>query len=264
PEGHYIPPPESAFLPFEVIAKSEEQVSPIETKLHFRLAAYRLPDDLEIPPLQVRYRNEASEIEVLTTKAIPVEVVTSLTSDVTDIHDIKDPVDLEVPRDLSLLWWLLAALLAAILAYLIYRKLRKEPESLRAPQWLPPLPPPDVEAETALERLASKDLIPKGEFAAFYTELSEIMKRYAGRRFEVPYLERTTYEVLGDLRQKKLATDVLTELRAILDASDMVKFAKLLPESSQAEKSFQLAHNWLEKTRPAPVIAERKPEEAIA
>ncbi len=261
-EGRYITPPETAFTPFDVIGKSEEEASLIETRLQVRLAAYRLPGDVEIPALQIQYQ-EAGKIESLATNPIPVRIVTSLTPDVTEIHDIKEPLDLEVPRDFRLLSWLLLALLAALLAYLIYRKLRKEPEGVKAPAWLPPLPPPDVEAEAALERLAAKDLIRKGEWKAFYTELSEVMKRYAGRRFEVPYLERTTSEVHSDLKPKKLSPSAVSELRAILEASDLVKFAKLMPEPAQAEESLELARSWIEKTRPLRAPSS-EPERAIA
>jgi hypothetical protein len=261
PEGHYVAPPDSAFGPFDVIGRSEEAVSPTETRLAIRLAAFRLPEKVEIPALQISYQKDG-KIESLALDPIPVEIATSLTPEVKDIHDIKDPVDLEVPRDLRLLSWLLAALLAALVAYLIYRKLRREPEGVKAlTPAPPPLPPPDLEAEAALRRLAEKDLIRKGEMKAFYTELSEILKRYAGRRFEVPYLERTTSEVLWDLKSKKLAPDVLSELRSILEASDMVKFAKLVPEKAQAEEAFALGRSWIEKTRP---VAEPAPERAIA
>ncbi len=188
-----------------------------------------------------------------------MSLVTSLTPEVTEIHDIKEPVDLVVPRDFRLLGWLLLALLAALVAYLIYRKLRKEPEGAIISVAAPPLPPPDVEAEAALKRLAEKGLIRKGELAAFYTELSEVMKRYAGRRFDVPYLERTTSEVLFDLKPKKLTAGTVSELRSILDASDLVKFAKFLPEAAHAEETLQLSHSWIQKTRPAP-----EPERAIA
>lgn len=257
-EGRYVAPADAAFSPFDVIDRTEVSVSPVETHLQIRLAPYRLPGEVEIPALQVQYRN-GEKIESLRTEAIPVTVVTSLTPEVTEIHDIKDPVDLEVPRDFRLLGWLLLALLAALVAYLIYRKLRKEPEGVTAPVWAPPLPPPDVEAEAALRRLAEKNLIRTGELAAFYTELSEVMKRYVGRRFEVPYLERTTAEVLTDLRPKKLAAGTMSELRAILDASDLVKFAKLVPEPAQAEGSLALAFAWIQETR-----VESEPERAIA
>jgi hypothetical protein len=260
PEGRYIVPPDTAFSPFDVIEKVEEVVSPVESRLRIRLAAYRLPGQVEIPALQIQHQKEG-KVESLTTEPIPVEIVTSLTPDVTEIHDIKEPLDLAVPRDLRLLWWLLLALAAAVLAYLIYRKLRKEPEGVKAPAWIPPLPPADVEAEAALRRLREKDLIRKGELKAFYTELSDVMKRYAGRRFEVPYLERTTSEVLSDLKPRKLAAETVSDLRAILEISDLVKFAKLMPEAAEAEASFALALAWVEKTRPVPPAAT---ERAIA
>jgi hypothetical protein len=260
PEGRYIAPPDTAFTPFDVIGKSEEAVSPVETRLRIRLAAYRLPERVEVPALQIQYQKDG-KIELLTTDPVPVEVVTSLTPEVTEIHDIKEPLDLMVARDFRLLWWLLLALAAALLAYLIYRKLRKEPEGVKAPAWIPPLPPADVEAEAALRRLLEKDLIRKGELKRFYTELSDVMKRYAGRRFEVPYLERTTSEVLSDLKPRKLAQETASDLRAILEVSDLVKFAKFLPEAAEAEASFALALSWIEKTRPAPATA---PERAIA
>lgn len=261
--GEFVAPPASAFSPFEVIGRSEEKVSPVETLLHYRLAAYQLPADLEIPALEIAYRNEG-EVATLATRPIPVELVTSLSPDVTDIHDIKDPLELNLPRDPSLLWWLLLALAAAALAYLIYRKLRKDAEPATVPAWAPPPPPPDVEAEAALRRLAEKKLVERGEIAAFYTELSEIVRRYSGRRFEVPYLERTSREVLFDLAPKRIPADATADLRAILESSDLVKFAKLMPEASEAQESFARALSWLEKTRPRAPVESPESLEATA
>jgi hypothetical protein len=249
--GDFLAPPDSAFAPFEVIGRTEEKPSPFETRLGYRLAAYHLPAELEIPKLDLRYRDDQGELRSLPTRPIAVRVVTSLTPEVEDIHDIKNPVDLEVPRNLSLLFWLLGALVAAGVLYLIYRKLRKEPAAAAAAPWVPPLAPPGEEAEAALRRLAEKKLLEKGEVSQFYTELSEIVKRYAGRRFEVPYLERTTSEVLSDLRPlsgKKLSEGVLSDLRAILETSDLVKFAKRMPDRSQGESSFELALLLIQKT----------------
>lgn len=249
-DGNYVPPPGSAFAPFDVIGMNEEKVSPIETKLHYRLAAYRLPEELRIPALQIRYR-EGEVSKTLTTEPIPIKLETSLTPDITDIHDIKGPLDLLVPRDWRLLVWLLLALLATVLAYLIYRKLRKEPEAAAVLAPSAPLPAADEEALESLERLREKKLVERGEVRLFYTELSEIMKRYSGRRFDVAYLERTTSEVLSDLKARKPGDERLSELRAILEASDLVKFAKLMPEASEADRALRSAQEWVEKTRPA-------------
>ena len=247
PEGDFVPPSEADFEPFDVLETWTEEVSPVETRLHFRLAAYQLPADLEVAPLSLRYRDEAGEMASVETEPVAVRVVTSLTADVTDIHDIKDPMALEVPRDWSLLLWLLLALLASVIAYIIYRKLRKDTEDEAAPPWVPPPRPPHKEAEAALARLAEKGLIEKGEIALFYTELTDIMKRYAGRRFEVAYLERTTEEVLSDLAAKEVSTP---PLRAILEIADLVKFANQMPGQQQGRSSLTIALDLVRDTRP--------------
>lgn len=251
PGGEFVPPLESAFEPFTVIGLSEEKPSVVEDRLVYRLAAYRLPGQLEIPALEVRVRNEEGQVDSLETTPIPVEVVTSLTPDVTEIHDIKEPLPLVVRRDWSLLWWLLGALAAALVAYIIYRKLRKTPDGA-APVWTPPLPAPDVEALEALRRLAASALLERGEAAAFHAELAEIVKRYAGRRFEVPYLERTTAEILGDLRSAPLAAGPRVDLRAVLDACDLVKFARVVPAEDEARRALGMAERLVAQTRPAP------------
>lgn len=247
PEGDFVMPSEAEFEPFDVLETWTEEVSPVETKLHFRLAAFQLPEDLEVAPLALRYRGADGEMARVETEAVAVRVVTSLTPEVTDIHDIKDPVALEVPRDWSLLLWLLLALVLALVAYLIYRKLRKDTEQETAPKWVAPPRPPHEEAEAALARLAEKGLIEKGEIALFYTELTDIMKRYAGRRFEVPYLERTTEEVLSDLAAKQVSTP---PLRAILEIADLVKFAKQMPGQLAGRSSLTAALDLVRATRP--------------
>ena len=247
PEGNFVPPPETQLEPFSVIEHWREEVSSVETRLHYRVAAYQLPADLEVGVLELSYQGDDGEIATLETDPIPLRVVTSLTPDVTDIHDIKRQVGLNVPRNWSLLWWLLAALLLAAIAYIIYRRFRKEPDSEAAPVWTPPPPRPDVEAEAALARLAERKLIENHRIELFFTELTDIMKRYAGRRFDVPYLERTTDEILSDLRDQPV-----TGLRDILEAADLVKFAKTMPEQDEARSSFALARTLVRTTKPPP------------
>ncbi|GMR23203.1 MAG: hypothetical protein BMS9Abin37_1613 [Acidobacteriota bacterium] len=252
PEGDFVPPPEADFEPFDVLETWTETVSPVETKLHFRLAAFQLPEDLEVAPLSIQYRDDAGEMARVETEPVAVRVVTSLTAEVTDIHDIKDPMALEVPRDWSLLAWLLLAVLVSLVAYIIYRRLRKDTKDEAAPAWVPPPRPPHEEAEAALARLAEKGLIEKGEVALFYTELTDIMKRYAGRRFEVPYLERTTEEVLSDLAAKHVSAP---RLGAILEIADLVKFAKQMPGQQQGRSSLTMALDLVRDTRAAPMEA---------
>ena len=42
--GDFVPPPAADFEPFDVIEQGNEEVSPVESRIHYRLAAYRLPE----------------------------------------------------------------------------------------------------------------------------------------------------------------------------------------------------------------------------
>ena len=90
-------------------------------------------------------------------------------------------------------------------------------------------------------------MVEKAQYRLFYTELTEIMKRYAGRRFEVPYLERTTSEILTDLAPKEAAASALAP---ILQVSDLVKFAKEVPQAELARKSYEQARELVRWSRP--------------
>jgi len=95
--------------PFELVERVDaEPASPVESRLTLRIAAYRLPGDVTIPPIKVEYRNGSGELASLETAPIPITLVTSLTPEVTDIHDINDPIaDIPIPWDWGRLWWLL-------------------------------------------------------------------------------------------------------------------------------------------------------------
>jgi hypothetical protein len=244
--------------PFELVERvDEDSTNPMESRLRLRIAAYRLPGDITIPPLKVEYRDESGELASIETAPIPISLVTSLTPEVTDIHDIKDPVaDIPVPGRWGRLWWLLAALLAAAMAYLLYRRFRKRQPELLAEPMPERLPPPEVEAEEALRKLVEARFLEMGKVREFYIALSEIMKRYAGRRFGVPYLERTTGEIQKDLRVAGIPQEGETKLDKILITSDLVKFARIVPPDEESNRMVPEGFRFIDQTKPRVVAPE--------
>ncbi len=265
-------PAESEFLlvtgdelkPFDLIERVDEpSSSPVESRITLKLAAFQLPGEIELPPLQVEYRDDSGGVVSIQTEPVPISLVTSLTSEVTDIHDIKGPVeDIPLPTRWNRLWWLLAVLAVAALAYLVYRKYRRRGiASVAEEPAPPPLLPPEVEAEQALRRLVDARHLEEGRVREFSIALSEIMKRYAGRRFEVPYLERTSFEIMRDLKKVTMADLPQPEkerLRIILEVCDLVKFAKLNPSEENSSTIMPQSFLFIDRTRPrlpAPVDA---------
>ncbi len=254
PGARFLIPSGDELEPFELIERVDEPTpSPVESRITLRMAAYQLPGEIAVPAIQVEYRDESGEMTSIETASIAIHLVTSLTPEVTDINDIKGPVeDIPVPGRWGNLWWLLVALLAAIIAYLVYRKLRKDKT---APLEAVPAPPPlapEVEAEMALRKLANARLIEQERLFEFYTALAEIVKRYSGRRFSVPYLERTTTEVLTDLKQTRLKYEPMEALRGILGAADLVKFARSAQPIEESQRMIPEAFRFVAETKPKP------------
>lgn len=256
PQAEFLIPSGANLEPFELVERIEEpHDSPVESRVTLRIAAYRLPAKLEIPSLEIEYRDEHGERAALRTEPIPVEVVTSLTPDVTEIHDIKGPIaDLPVPSPWRRLWWLLAAVLVALLAYVLYRRWARRAEEPKAEAPPPPLLPPAEEAERALRALAGRRLVEQDRHKEFYVALSEILKRYAGRRFDVAYLERTTAEILLDLHRVSMTEDVRSRLRRVLETADLVKFARVIPPGEDSQRMVPEAFRFVDETRPRPAV----------
>jgi hypothetical protein len=185
------------------------------------------------------------------TESIPIKLVTSLTPDITDINDIHGPIeDIPLPTHWNRLWWLLAALLATLLAYYLYRRFRKEPTVAVEAKPAPPLIAADIEAEQALRKLADERLLEEGKELQFYIALSEIMKRYAGRRYSVPFLEATTTEILSELKRTRLPYEKAEDLKGMLIASDIVKFARVSYPMEASQKMIPEGFRFVADTRP--------------
>jgi hypothetical protein len=262
PDADFIIPTGPELEPFELIERIDEpSPSPVESVITLRVGAYRLPGDIAVPTLEVEYRDESGEMASVETEPIPINLVTSLTPDITDINDIHGPIEnIPLPTHWNRLWWLVLALLAALLAYLIYRKLRKDQVAPAEMAPAPPLIPPDIEAEQALRELANKRLLEQGKDLEFYIALAEIMKRYAGRRFSVPYLESTTTEILADLKKTRLQFEKGEKLKGILIASDIVKFARVTYPIGASQRMIPEGFRFVEETRPKLQVGPETPD----
>ena len=250
--------------PFELVEQIEpDSTTPTESRVKLRIAAYRLPGEVAIPPIKLEYQNESGELASVETQPIPIVLVTSLTPEVAEIHDIKGPMaDLPVPSRRGRIWWLLAALVVAALAYLIYWRFRKKGAELLGEPLPRHLAPPEVEAEEALRRLVEARLLETGKVRQFYIELSDIMKRYAGRRYAVRYLERTTSEIQRDLRVAGIKQQKQLMLDKILVTSDLVKFARIAPPDDESNRVVREGFRFVDETKPKLVAQELVPSEA--
>jgi len=201
-----------------------------------------------IPPVAVGYSLQDGEEQLtLLSDSVDIEVESIASSEATDIKGLKQQA--VIPPDYRLLYLGIAAILAlmVIAAGLLYyfKKIRR----VKGADQEIYLGPPHEVALKELEALLAKNLLGQGQIKQFYFELSEIIRRYLGRRFQIYTLERTTAEIVGQIEGLYLAQDIYAIIITFLDDTDLVKFAKYIPGSRENEGVIEMARTIIDKTR---------------
>jgi hypothetical protein len=145
--------------------------------------------------------------------------------------------------------WVLAALAAAVVGWLLWRRIRRRSGTApEAPARAVPARPPHEVALEALAALEASALLGRGEVKEYHIRLSEIVRAYVEAHFGVPALEMTTWEVLAGLERVGVDEGVRDELRGFLEPCDLVKFAKVRPTPESSHAVLALGRGFVEST----------------
>jgi hypothetical protein len=176
--------------------------------------------------------------------------------DTTDvIFDIVPPLTAPVTFS-EILPWLVIAVIALAVIYLLARLLPRNPlkRFVRPPA---PAEPAHIIALRELNRLKEEELWQQGEVKEYYSRLSDILRRYIDNRYGIMSPELTTDETVRMLQKAAVTThDQMSLVKELLSLSDMVKFAKYLPQSEVHEKSHGDGVRFVELTRKSDVTPE--------
>ena len=176
-----------------------------------------------IQPLYVTSGEDTFWTEPMALNVIqPFEVDSSLA--ITDIKDIeKAPI-----------WWwgiirwillVLGILLLIDLAFWLwkwYEKHHQPAEETIDPELLRPA---DEVALEKLDEIKAQKIWKDGKVKEYQTELTDVVREYIGRRFDVHSTEKTSDETLQEMKSK-VDKDLYTRLKSMLQLADLVKFAK--------------------------------------
>lgn len=240
-------PPSDAFEVKEVHDFSEKQGKEIVEGRRFIITTYELGEFI-LDPVSVRYQTLQGEEKVIETNRLYVTVtsVDASGKPKTDIRDVKGV--LELPRRWGWLVGTLLFILATAAGVFGWQQWKKR--SLASPETQEPPLSPEDEALLRLSRLFDSDLLRQGRLKEYFLALSEILRNYFERRFEILAIESTTSEILIDLVEKGIAQSLLEKIREVLETADLVKFAKSKPSASEILKINRLSKAVIEEARP--------------
>jgi hypothetical protein len=210
------------------------------------------PGEHETPPAAVRIRDSEGAAEEVLAKPIVITVRSVLTKDDLEKRDLKPQASLPRPP----IWpWAVAGIAAAALLALGIRKLVRWHRSRSGTGDMARLPVddrfPEEIAYEELSRIEALDLPAQRQFKRHYTLVTDCVRVYIEGIYEVPAMDRTTREVLLDVRGAGLDGTGTRLLRALLEEADLVKFAKLVPSIEGARLAVGRVRRFVDITRPS-------------
>lgn len=202
-----------------------------------------------IPPFPVAYfpNDSLGDYKLIEASAITIYVESVIQDEERQLRDIKPPID--IPYDYFLLLSVISSIvLIGALVYLGYRLYLKRKETgyfIKTPE--PQRPAHEVALES-LEELLKKDLLSDGLIKEFYSDISEIIRRYIEGRYFIPALEETSREILIELNGQDISEEMLLKAKESLELSDLVKFAKYKPSDEENQNVVSWTKEFVEGT----------------
>lgn len=246
----------------EIVDKTIVDTLPLSDgriQLHQYLTLTSFKDSLfSINPIAVVSGQDTFWTESMALNIVqPFEVDTTLA--ITDIKDIeKAPI-----------WWwgifrwvLLAIglLLLAVGGWYLwrwYQKNRKPEEEPIDPELLRPA---DEVALEKLDEIKAQKIWKDGKVKEYQTELTDVVREYISRRFDVQSTEKTSDETLRELKPILVTKgegleanvdgkELFTKLSKMLQLADLVKFAKWHTTPDENEMALTTAYEFVQETR---------------
>ncbi len=236
---------------FEIIQRDSIQRQSIGEDIvestSFTITAYDTGTFI-IPPLNVRYKSSVDTATLFAESSpIPVFVHGMAVDTTKEIKDIKPPMTPGISFSEILPYLIGIVVIAAVVWVVFYvMKKRKRGESII------PEPPPRPAHEVALEALRSLDaekLWQRGKVKEYHSKLTDIVRLYIERRFDVRALEMITDEILSAQEIKRIDHELYNDLRELLTLADLVKFARVQPAATEHEKCMRSSTAFVEGTR---------------
>lgn len=180
------------------------------------------------------------------TTAMPIEIksVMDPQKPSTDIADIKGifVYGHGISWYLKLLLILLLIIAAGYFIYLYIKKRNRKPTQEEIIMAIPP----KEYAISQLEKLKQENLIEKGQIKEYYDKLSDILRFYVSRVYQIDGMEKTTTE-LYHLLKNYAPADFNRDLKQYLITCDFVKFAKVVPSEQDMQDDFVKAKGFVER-----------------
>lgn len=166
-----------------------------------------------------------------------------------DIRDIKKPIEFPLTLEdiLPYILYTLLGLAIIIAVYFIILRIKRKPkeEVIRYDASIPA----DLEAMEGLKRLENDKLWQKGHYKEYYTRLTDVLRTFIHRRYDINSFEMTSDEILHELELKDVPLNAFNYLKDIFTLADLAKFARLEPIATENTIAMENSYNFVNLTK---------------
>jgi len=194
-----------------------------------------------IPRQRILINNKAFFTDSLLVEVRDVAVDTTKQK----LYPVKPSIQVDKPFQVAdWVWWLLITLvIIGGLVFLLWRRNKKKTE---AAQKIPPF----EKAMLTLKQLDESQQLESGQIKAYYSSLTEAIRRYIDEKIDDRALESTTAELVARLNaltqenKLRLSKEEITKLEEVLKRADLIKFAGFSMDKLTAKSDRQtVEHN---------------------
>lgn len=191
------------------------------------------------------------------------------------LYDIKPIIEVDKSASKWWLYFLGILLILAFVAFLLYWFIWRE-KPLTDEEKVALLPPYE-RAKLALKALDNAHYLENNEIKAYYSDLTQIIRKYLDEKVYDRALESTTDELINRLNllrdgnQIDISKDDIENIETILKRADLVKFAKSKPDVELAKldrNTIDLEIDQVKQALPEPteeeLLADQKYQEELA
>jgi len=219
----------------------------ILVKQHYLVTSFK-DSLLYIPPFPFVLNGDTVWSKSLSLKVVQPFKIDTASNAIADIKPVFQPKF----NWLNLLFIILMVLAIhglLIILFIVYQKYIKKQPVLDSKE-MKLLLPPYVVALSELDKIKQEKPWQQGRSKEYHTELTDIIREYIERVFNVNSMEMTSDEILEHLRNLRLEQKTAyTGLRQILQLADLVKFAKWNATPDEHELSLLNAYLFVNQTK---------------
>lgn len=199
-----------------------------------------------IPALTVKVNGKPYKGSTAALKVITVDVDTIHPNQYYGPKDVQDN-PFKWSEWAPYFWLSLVVVLLAVVGFYLFVRLKENKPIITKIKIVRHVPP-HQRALKAIEKIKADHMQASDDQKAYYTQLTDTLRKYIQERFGFNAMEMTSNEILEHL-QSKGDRKMLDELRELFQTADLVKFAKYSTQLNENDLNLVNAVNFIDSTK---------------